>query len=36
MKCNEPLPYRINMERRPIIYQEFSFGFVKSRRPNEY
>jgi len=24
VKCNEPLPYRLNMERRPIMYEKFS------------
>jgi len=24
VKCSEPLPYRLNMERRPIIYEKFS------------
>jgi len=24
VRCSEPLPYRLNMERRPIMYQKFS------------
>ncbi|HYW74846.1 MAG TPA: hypothetical protein VE961_27720 [Pyrinomonadaceae bacterium] len=24
VKCNEALPYRLNMERRPIMYEKFS------------
>jgi len=35
IKCNEPLPYRVNMERRPIIYgtpRDWRYSFGADRR----
>lgn len=35
IKCNEQLPYRINMERRPIIYgtpQDWRYTFGAGKR----
>lgn len=36
--CNEPIPYGINMERRPIMYgtiKIFAPGFSNSERPKQ-
>jgi hypothetical protein len=35
IKCNEQLPYRLNMERRPIIYgtpEDWRYTFGAGRR----
>jgi len=35
VRCNEPLPYDINMQRRPIIYGSFSFRYMENPSPTD-
>jgi hypothetical protein len=36
VRCNEPLPYGINMQRRPIIYSSFSFRYMETSSPTDH
>jgi hypothetical protein len=41
VRCSEPLPYRLNMDRRPIMYEKFKvspfdFGRPETRPLNEH
>jgi len=41
VRCSEPLPYRLNMDRRPIMYEKFKvspfdFGRTETRFPSDH